>query len=504
MNPAINRIILGALAHLVAVTHAAESSVAPHPVPWEFASDRYGVTVAGKPVTVFFATFNLHFASFDFTEPVEVQVTINPDDYHRRDGKTYLKPDEFWQGNGIVRPLSRGIQPKTEDRKVTFTITKPGQYSIERPGTEGQEDEVLFLFANPPETNVPSAKDANVIWLGPGTHQRSVDLTRGQTLYLAPGAVLFGGVNVWDAQDVRICGRGTVVYYGPTSRNVDSGWLHRKNWHPLTTHNVKGLTVEGVTFVGRSRGWTIQLYNTTDSLFNNVKVITSYPENLFGDGIDFYDSGKAVVRDSFFRTADDCFAFFAAEASRLLYATRYSGSHLPGAPSALKEPPVTHGQVSDITIERCVLWPTVANIIRAGYQNQALTTRDVTVRDCDVLHIEPGEKGWRAPQWALFSAVTYTDDDKGGGRHSNYLFADIRCEVPIALLGVAWVQTELRNFVFKDIVFPNGAGESLLRASADGLTFDNVRVAGRPATNTADVKLTIQGNADNVRYGTKP
>ena len=191
---------------------ASEAQVTPHPVPLEFASDRYGVTVNGQPVTVFFAAMNIHFASFDFTGQAGVQVTINDNDYNRHDNREVIKPDDFWQGNAIVRPL--------------------------------------------------------------------------QTLYLASGAVLFGCVNVWNAENVRIRGRGTIVYYGPGSRNVDTGWMNKRNWHPLTTHAVKGLTVDGVTFVGRSRGWTIQLWKTFGATFNNIKIIAAFPENLNGDGID--------------------------------------------------------------------------------------------------------------------------------------------------------------------------------------------------------------------------
>ncbi len=39
-------------------THAAEPQATPHPVPWEFALDRYDVTVNGKPVTVMLAAMN--------------------------------------------------------------------------------------------------------------------------------------------------------------------------------------------------------------------------------------------------------------------------------------------------------------------------------------------------------------------------------------------------------------------------------------------------------------
>lgn len=491
------RLILSAVTGLlffVPLAHAEEATVAPHPVPWECASARYGVAVNGKPVTVFLATMNVHFASFDFTGSADVQVTINANDYNRADGKTYLKPEDFWQGAAVVRPVSRGVQPKTEGRVVTFSIRQPGQYSIERPSTGGFEDEVLFLFANPPEKNVPSADDKNVIWLGPGVHQRSMNLQSGQTLYLAPGAVLFGGINVWDAENVRICGRGAVLYYGPQSMNVDSGWVHRRDWHPLTTHAVRGLKVEGVTFIGRSRVWTIQMWETFDSVFENIKVITSFPENLNGDGIDWYGGGRAVVRDSFFRTADDCFAVHPADASIALRIDPGGGGHLPGAPAT--EVHHARGEVSDFTIERCVFWPTVANIFRAGWSNQSLTTRNVTIRDCDVIHISSHE--WLGAADSLFTAVS--PDESGDGEHSNYLFENIRFDTAGALLAVNWPRAKLRNFRFKDIRFGTRANRSFLRATVDGLEFENIRVGDHTAVSENDLNLKIEGEVRNRHF----
>lgn len=481
-------------AFYIASVEATESRSSPHPVPWEFASDRYGVTVDGKPATVFFAAMNVHFASFDFTGRAEVQVTINPNDYNRADGKTYLKPDEFWQGNAVVRPLSRNVKPKTEGREVTFPITQPGQYSIERPGTGGFEDEVLFLFANAPEKIIPRQDDPKVIWLGPGTHQRSVDLTSGQTLYLASGAVLFGAINVWDAENVRICGRGTAVYAGPNSRNVDSGWVNRPNWHPLTTHNVKGLTVEGVTFVNRSRTWSLQFSQTTDSAFDNIKVIATTPENLNCDGMDWYGGGRAKVRDSFFRVADDCFAVHPADASIALRVDRGGGGHLPGAPQTKAH--LARGEVSDITIERCVFWPTVANIFRAGWVSQELSTRDITIRDCDVIHISSHE--WMGAADALFTTVS--PDGKGECHHRDYLFENIRFECPGAILSVNWPEAHLHNFRFKDIHFASGVNKSLLRAGADGVRFENVRVNDRPAEDISDLKIIVEGDTKGIHF----
>lgn len=476
---------------------AAQTNATPHPVPWEFASDRYSVRVNGKPAPVFFAAMNLHFVSFDFTGQADLQITINENDYNRHDEKTYVKAAQFWQDQAIVRPLSRGVKPKTEGRTVTFSITRPGQYSVERPGTSGYEDEVLFVFANPPETDIPARNDPRVIWLNPGIHQRSIDLTSGQTLYLAPGAVLYGPINSWNAENVRIRGRGVAVYAGPNARNFDSGWMSRPNWHPLTTHNVKKLSVDGVTFVNRSRTWSLQFSKTNGSVFDNIKVIASTPENLNCDGMDWYGGGRATVRDSFFRVADDCFAFHTADSSVALRVDRGGGGHLESAPQ--KATPPTRGEFHDLTIERCVLWPTVANIVRAGWNNQSLSTSGVTVRDCDVIHMENPLKRWMGADWALFTSVI--PQGTGVCEHRDYLFEAIRFEAPAALLGVNWPQATLRNFRFKDIQMGEHAGLSLLRADADGMTFENVRIAGRTASSAADLKLVVEGRASNVHYG---
>lgn len=129
-------------------------------------------------------------------------------------------------------------------------------------------------------------------------------------------------------------------------------------------------------------------------MFDNMKVITTFPANLNGDGIDWYGGGRAVVRDSFFRVADDCFAVHPADASIALRVDRGGGGHLPGAPQT--QPWMLRGEVSDMTIEHCVFWPTVANIFREGWSNQSLTTRNITLRDCDVIHIS-AHGGWALP-----------------------------------------------------------------------------------------------------------
>jgi hypothetical protein len=389
----------------------------------------------------------------------------------------------------VVRPLSKAVKVTTHGRIVTFSLTESGQYSIERPGTGGFEDEVLLLFANRPETNVPAPTDNDVIWLGPGIHQRSIELQSGQTLYLAPGAVLFGGIDIWNAENVRICGRGAVVYYGPNSRNLNTNCKPDRKWHPLMTHSVKGLSVEGITFINRCRTMTLCQWMTQDTVFSNIKVIAAIPENLQCDGMDWFDGGRTIVRDSFFRTADDCFACFSADEMAAL--VRYQ-RYLQESP----RPQPRCGEVTDITIERCVLWPTVANIFRAGWN--AFTTRNITMRDCNVIHFNSGFNSGQslALYHALFRATGGTAESQ---RHySNYVFENIRFEEPAALLGVNSPQVALRGFCFKDIQFLGRPNPSILRGEINDVRFENVRVGDHPATTAAELSLTLGAEARNV------
>ncbi|PSR52715.1 hypothetical protein AHMF7605_03830 [Adhaeribacter arboris] len=460
-------------------------NVTPHSVPEEFASDYYVVTVNGQSVPVFHAGLNVYFASFDFTERVAVSVKSNFDTQSysgQTSNKEIIKPDEkgYWRGEVQVRPLSKNIKPQLNGSTVTFALTEAGQYSVERVGTSNFKDDVLFIFANRPETNLPSLTDVNVIRLKAGIHQQHIDLKSNQTLYLEAGAVLFGSINVWNAKNVSILGRGTVVYYGPQSEHHDDGWKHQKNWHPLTTHNVQGLTVRGVTFVGRSRTWSLQTHTTFDAVFDNIKIIAVNPQNINGDGIDWYGGGRSKVINSFIRSMDDCFAFFTEDSSKDMWATTRN----------------TAGEVKNIYIENCVLWTTLANVFRIGFNGQALRTNNITLKNSDVIHMSKSQ--WYAP-WSLLCAVS--PNSQGKAMHTNYLMENIRFEEPTALLGLQNPEAEFKGVVFKNITMTGNPVPSLVKSRFSGATFQNVLFNGKKVNSEADIPLQTGSKVADAQYG---
>ena len=466
---------------LAAAIHAPGSSpdqpvrpaVVAHPVPEEFASRRFEATVNGQRVPVFHATLNLHFASFDFTGTAEVEVRFT--------GTNKAAAADYWRGQAMVRPLSRGIVPVTRDKVCTFAIKAPGQFSVERPGVKDFRDEALFIFANAPDAIPPPVAGPNSIVLPPGIHRQDIDLKSGQTLYLSPGAVLFGSIDVWDAEDVRIAGRGAVVHYGPQALGFDTGYKHQRAWHPLTTHQAKRLSVSGVTFVNRSRTWSIQMWNTTEARFENIKVIAASDTNINQDGMDWYGGGHTVVRDSFLRTADDCFA--------LLNASSLPFPHSTGSST---------GEVVDITIERCVLWPSLANIFRLGWIGQSISTRDITLRDSDIIHFPGGY--WLAPNALIHAASVSTP---GTAHHRNYLLENLRFEEPIPLFGINYPDTAtLTNFTLRNISIPGPVVPSLFEScTVDGITFDNVSLDGKVLRGEADFPARcVNAKLEHLRF----
>lgn len=432
----------------------------PHHVPDEFVSDQYAVEINGISAPVFQVSPRVHFVSFDFTGKVDIQVKgeVNREiGVHLPIREEQLDGQSAWEGDAVIRPLSRNIKVVTENKKASFTIDRPGQYSLEgRNLTQfavDNQDMVLFVFANNPETNRPQEGAPNLRYLKPGVHQENIDLKSEETLYLEAGAVLFGSIDVYDAKDVKILGRGVVLHYGPQSENHDDGYLRKENWHPLTTRNSERLTVEGVTFIARSRTWTIQMHSTYDADFDNVKVLGINDQNINGDGFDWVaGGGRTTITNSLIRSADDAFAIFTPRDS------------------------VPEGTVKDIHIENCVIWPTRANILRAsGY------TDGFTMANCDIIHVPASLFG--VPR----SLICSINQLPRQATLSNFLFKNLRFEEPAALLGLDFEGGEFNNIVFRNITMQGEPLPLYIDTNINGLLFENVVLNGQKILEKEDL-----------------
>jgi hypothetical protein len=187
---------------LLAAAACAKVTIAP--VPEEIRSDRFIVTIDGHPASFSHAAANYYFLNFDLKGKAKITITAPTDDY--------------WAKGVEVQPWSLNIRPALAGPTIIFTLTHPAKISITRPGDHLAGAEMLFVFANPPETDAPKPDTAKIRYYAPGVHHESIDPHTGDTIYLAPGAVIFGSLNIWQVENVRVFGRGVIAF--TTARRI--------------------------------------------------------------------------------------------------------------------------------------------------------------------------------------------------------------------------------------------------------------------------------------------
>lgn len=240
---------------------------------------------------------------FDFEGEVEVSVTSN-------NGTI---------STGRVRPLSYGIAPQINGSTLTFKLDRPRNLSIE---VNGDIFHNLHLFANPIDANKPKKlKDRNLIYFAPGVHQLpgdTLNVPSGKTVYIAGGAIVKGCIQVVNARDVKVLGRGEVH---PEGRGAGIKIINSRN-----------IEVEGLITTQCPTGGS-------DSVtIRNVKAISSYG---WGDGMNVFASNNVLFDGVFCRNSDDC---------TTVYATRMG----------------FNGGCKNITMQNSTLWADVAHPIFIG------------------------------------------------------------------------------------------------------------------------------------------
>ncbi len=347
-----------AVALVAGITHAV-AGVGTYPAPpGEVLSEDYEVSVAGRNVDVYTARVldppfagkgydyggDYSFANFDVAGSVEVRVN----------SKRSLRA-------AVVRPAGARVRVRVVDEHtLRLTLPGPRKISLEPDGKRGP----LLLFANPRAPAPPRLDTPGLIYFGPGMHKPDrILLTNNETLYLAGGAVVKGGI-IAQGQNLCICGRGILDGSDwPWGKGPTSAAIAIRG----TNVEVSGITIRG------SFGWTIVPRDSRGVTIRDVKICGGRVQN--DDGIDVCNSQDVRVSDCFVRTDDDCVALKGLEFT---------------APDS---------NVEHVTVEHCVLWCDRARIFLLGHESRAAFMRGITLRDLDIVHFaatpflfEPGEE----------------------------------------------------------------------------------------------------------------
>lgn len=286
---------------------------------------------------------NFHFSSlanFDFTGPVEISATYN-------NGAV---------SSAQVRPASLRIQPQitASSNTVTFQLSEPSNVFLQ------VNDDVfdglhLMTGAAAPERNDDSVvkNDTNTLYFGPGLHVLPgvTNITSGQTMYLAGGAVVrTGGISFTNVTSASIRGRGVLL-------PLTSGG--RADISVIRSRNIQLQDFVALDVLPRA-------YEADNVLMSGLRVLTSVQ---WGDGIDVYCSKNVVMDKLFMRTSDDSIA---------LYAHRNEW----------------YGNTTNVTLSNSALWADVAHPINIGTHGNPDNPEiigDVAIRNIDIMDHREGQ-----------------------------------------------------------------------------------------------------------------
>lgn len=454
----------------VTLLSAAESKLVLYPAPeGEKPSADYTFEADGKPVFVYTAA-TLHggpasFAYFDFSGEVKLKV------------KSARKVEK-----AVVRPLSSGVTPTLEGDTISFSLNQPRNLSLE---INGSFIRPLLLFANPLETDVPDAKNPNVLYFGPGVHEVSTTkIGSDKTIYVAGGAIVRGKIlpdekpvqeknwagnkvyqNLFcieNAKNVKVRGRGILDMSGLP-------------WHskcPIAIHNCTDVLVEGI-IIKDSPCWCTPIFNCTRATYRNVKEIC-HREN--SDGINIVNSQDVLVENCFLRNNDDeiCVKTTAA----------------PPAP-----------ECKNITVRNCVVWNDRAYGIGVTYETRN-NISGVLFKDCDIIH-----------DHGIGSIAIHMSD---GGTVSGVRFEDIRVEDTRNRLVRFWIckdmwghdpeRGHLRDVVLRNVSVVDGphAISEIMGFDAahlvENVTFEHFKVGGNVIKDAAGGKVKINAHAKEIQF----
>lgn len=337
-------------------------------------SSEFRVTVDGKNVLVYSSSIPLSFCSFEISKPVDVVVQS-------------LSRDVKWVD---IRPLSSGVKPKIKpDSTISFTITKPGQFSIELNGTFKIP---LLLFANPIKKDKPVKSDENILYFESGKihYPGTINLTENQQVYIEDGAIVVGNIKANRVNHIKIRGGGildgsysrhfmdscAVVYNKSASGKSVTGGIDGL----ISLTECRDVTIEGITLFN-SKTWDVVPSLCENVNISNIKIIS---DNNSDDGIDIVSSKKILILNSFIRTKDDCIAI--------------KSFAKPQYPSDKKSSKQVFGQleegpfypVDSVSVKNCVFWnASWGNALEIGFE-LAGDIRNVNFTNNDIIRVEGG------------------------------------------------------------------------------------------------------------------
>lgn len=221
----------------------------------------------------------------------------------------------------VVLPKSKNYEYQIVNDVLQLRMS-PGDRAVVE--INGKEDNDLFLFANPIESEKPSETDPDVMYFRSGTvtDVSAINLKSGMTVYIEGGAVITGRITCEEnTSDIAVRGYGILDSRGVNARAIQF-------------HKVNDVVIDGIVLLN-DINWSTFIADGENIDISNYKVIAVYnPENSTGcenDAIDLLGCRNARVTGCFGYAHDDVFC---VKSRKWSY----------------------RGEVEDIVFDDCIAW----------------------------------------------------------------------------------------------------------------------------------------------------
>ncbi len=426
-------------------------------------------------------------AYFDFSGKVEVEITF-PKFY------TVYRVD--------IRPLSLGIRPEIEPKRITFVLDKPVNLSVE---VNRDRFHNLHLFAGALE-ELPDKAGDNVLtvsgslerpgFLGDEVSRQLEAMPEGRMLYVEPGiyyigeciwrlpshthiyleggAVLIGGLALEHGEGLHISGRG-ILYLADFARF--------SSINGIRLNHSRDIVIENLIFINPPH-YTVSLGGCENVTLRNLK---SFSCEGWSDGLDMMSCRKILAEGCFLRTSDDCVA---------IYGSRWDN----------------YGGSREVTVRNMTLWADVAHPTMIGvhgdHREEGDVIEEVLFENIDVLEhheFQPGYLGVlaiNAGDKNLVRNVTYRDIRIEPFEHGKVLDFQVKWNKdynPAPGRGI-------RNILLENVQVITGDGEepSVIAGYSGEFPVEDVRIRdfyrdGAKARSLEEAGIVVGDFAENVR-----
>lgn len=370
----------------------------------------------------------------------------------------------------IIRPLSLGVEFTFTEHEISIHLEEPKKFSVEINGSFYNN---LLVFAEPYQYEEFDKYGDNVIYYNKGIH--TVDkliITKDNTvIYLEEGAFLNGKIELNHCKNVTVCGYGTI-----------SMEQYPLEVRPVYNRCVDVLHCENVVIkdiiITDSNDWSLRVLGCDRVTVDNVKIFGCRGNS---DGIDICGSRNVLVQNAFTRVWDDSLVVKAFDT----------------------------GDVYNVTFKDCILWNDFARPIEVGVELRADQVKNVRFENIDIIHSPTG-----------YPLMGIHHGDRAVV--SDIVFENIRIEntpgaqlFDIRIAHSFWNRDKemggIRDITFKDIYYVGNPGMECLLSNSrlqgfskehniKNVTFENINILGKTATNAAECGLILMDYVDNVVF----